>query len=154
MSKIEKTVEISASPETVWSIIADPTYFTKLVPDLISYEVDPPGMAVVGQKAHGTGKLAGRKVEIFSEITEVVPNRRIVTRQRPGGLFKTFQGTSSLEPTTRGTHATSSLEYEPSMGYLGKVLSKVVVGRVLRKNVNASLANLKEIAELKEMPKT
>ncbi len=152
MPIIEQTVEISASPQTVWSIVADPSYFPKLIPDVISNEVNPPGMATVGQKSHVIAKLAGRKVEAFGEATEVVPNKRLVTRQRPGGLFKTFSATTTLEPTKKGTRATQSLEYEVSMGYLGRVLSGLVVNRFIRKNAKASLANLKEIAELKEMP--
>jgi hypothetical protein len=39
------------------------------------------------------------------------------------------------------------------MGYLGKALSGILVNRFIRKNAKAYLANLKEIAELREMPK-
>ncbi len=153
MPRIEQTAEISASPQTVWSIVADPSYLPKLIPDIISNEFDPPGLATVGQKSHVIAKLAGRRVEAFAEVTEVVPNKRLVIRQRPGGLFKTLSATTTLEPTKKGTRATQSLEYEASMGYLGKVLSGLVVNRFIRKNSKASLSNLKEIAELKEMPR-
>jgi len=39
------------------------------------------------------------------------------------------------------------------MGYLGKALNGILVNRFVRKNAKAYLQNLKEIAELKEMPK-
>ena len=154
MPKIEREVEISATPETVWSIIADPTYFTKLVPDVITNEADPPGLATVGQKSHSIAKVARRKVETFGEVTEVVPNRKLVQRNTPGGLFKTFLATITLEPTNKGTEATMTLDYELSMGYLGRILRKLVVDRFVRRNANVILKNLKEIAELKGMPKT
>ncbi len=154
MSRIENTADISASPETVWSIIADPTYFTKLLPDVISVSTEPAGVTTVGQKFHAIGKIAGRKAEFFGEATEVVPNRKLVSRQRPGGLFKSFTSSSLLEPTKKGTHVTNTFEYEVSMGYLGKILNKLVVDRSVRRNSNHYLKNLKELAELKGMPKT
>ena len=154
MAKIEGTIEIAASPETCWGVIADPTYFSKLVPDVISNIVDPPGLATVGQKFHAIGRMAGRRVEFLGETTEVEPNRKLVSRQRPGGLFKSFTASTLLEPTKKGTRASQVFEYEVSMGYLGKIINKLVAERTIRKNANSYLTNLKEIAELKEMPKT
>ncbi len=153
MATVEQTVDIAASPETVWSIITDPSYVPKLLPDVVSNEVDPPGSAVVGQKGHAIGKIAGRKVEFFSEVTEAQPNKKLVLTQRPGGLFKSFSSTVTLEPSKKGTRATQQFRYEPSLGYLGKALSSLLVNRTVQKNAKAFLTNAKEIAELKEMPK-
>ncbi len=154
MPKIETTVDVAASPETCWSIIADPTYFPKLIPDVISVSAEPLGLATVGQKLHGVMKVAGRRTDFFGEVSEIEPNRKLVTSQRPGGLFKSFTSTDLLEPTKKGTRSTNTFEYELSMGYLGKVLNKIVVQRTLTRNANVFSRNLKEIAELKEMPKT
>ncbi len=154
MPKTEVAADISASPETVWSIVADPVYFLKLAPDIVSFEADPPGLATVGQKRRGVVKILGRKVEGLTEVVEVEPNRKIVERQRAGGLFKSLIATTLLEPTKKGTHVAGTFEYEPSMGYLGRILAPIVVNRTIRKNLNAYVRNLKEIAELKEMPKT
>ena len=154
MPRIEVSTDISAPPETVWSIVADPASFLKLAPDAVSVEADPPGLAVVGQKQRAVIKILGRKVEGFTEVVEVEPNRKIVQRQRPGGLFKSFTATTLLEPTKKGTHVAGTLEYEPSMSYLGRILTPILVNRTIRKNLNAFVRNLKELAELKEMPKT
>jgi len=153
MPNVEQTVEISASPETVWGILANPAMVPKLIPDVVSNESDPPGMVSVGQKGHAIGKMVGRRVEFFTEVTEVQPNRKLVITQRPGGLFTTFSETVNLEPSKKGTRATQRLQYDVSMGYLGKALSVLVAKRVINKNAKAYLANLKELAELKEMPK-
>ncbi len=153
MPTLEKTIEISAPPEAVWRIAADSTNVTKLLPDAISIEADPPGFATVGQKGHMVAKIGGRKTDVFYQCTELVENKKIVFTQRPGGLFSSFLRTNTLEPTKKGkTLATEKLEYELSMGYLGKVLNKLVVERAIKKNANAFLTNLKEIAELKEVP--
>ncbi len=107
----------------------------------------------MGQKNHAVGKMAGRKVEIFTEITAAEPQKRLVASQRPGGLFKSFSSAVTLERTKKGTRASQLLSYEVSMGYLGKALSGILVNRFVRKNAKAYLTNLKEIAELREMPK-
>jgi len=153
MPSVEQTLDISASPETVWGFLADPSFVPKLIPDVISNETDPPGPATVGQKGHTTGKIAGRRVEFFTEVTEVQPGKKIVIAQRPGGLFKSFQSSVTIESSKKGTRATQVFNYEPSMGYLGKALSVLLVNRTVQKNAKAFLTNLKEIAELKEMPK-
>lgn len=46
---------------------------------------------------------------------------------------------------------TQEVEYKAHVGYLGKVVSGVVVNRIVKENVLESLKNLKEIAELEEM---
>ncbi len=153
MASVEQTLDISAPPETVWGILADPSFVPKLVPAILTNEVDPPGMATLGQKGHTVGKLAGRRVEFFTEVTEIVPNKKLVLTQRPGGLFKAFSNTLTIEPSKKGTRATQKFWYEPSMGYLGKALSSILVNRTIKKNAKAFLTNLKEVAELKEMPK-
>jgi hypothetical protein len=45
-----------------------------------------------------------------------------------------------------------TFEYEYAMGLVGKVLNAVLIERLLRDNLNAYAANLKEICELLPMP--
>ncbi len=154
MPTFERSIEIAASPETVWKIAADPTLGPKIFPDIISVTAEPPGMAHVGQKVTITGKIAGRRVQNTNETTEVVPNKKLVLKGLPGGLMKTFVRTLTFEPTKKGTRFTSKTEYEASAGYLGKFLSLLVVNRTLKKNLEVSGNNIKELAELKELPGT
>ena len=93
------TVEISASPERVWNIIAHPTNLPKLAPYVLSSEFDPPGLMTVGAKGHAIGRMAGRKVEVFAEVMEAEPSRRLALKQRPGGLLKSLSTTVTLEPS-------------------------------------------------------
>ncbi len=154
MPTFERTIEIAASPETVWKIAADPTLAPKIFPNVISVIAEPPGMAHIGQKVTLTGKIAGRRVRNTNETTEVVPNKKLVFKGVPGGLLKTLVRTLTFEPTKKGTRVTAKTEYEASVGYLGKVLSVLVVNRTLKKNLEVSENNLKELAELKELPGT
>ncbi len=152
MPKIEKSLEISASPAKIWSIAADWNYSSKLAPDVLSTDADPPGVATVGQKIHQVAKVGGRKIDIFSEIIEAEQPELLVTRIKPGGLFKTASFTLTIQPTRNGSLVKFANEYEPSLGYLGRILSKLAIDRAAKKNSSEMMKNLKEIAELQELP--
>ena len=154
MPRIGGSIEVAASPEIVWSILADRENEFKFYPALVSHEIDPPGLAVLGQKSHAKAKIRGMKVETFTEITELEPNKKVVFSGRQGGILKSFTQTVTLEPIESGTKVTQSGEYEVSMGYLGKLLNKLVVDRAIKKNLHVFLKSLKELAETKEPPQT
>jgi len=154
MAKIEGSIEVAASRETVWSILADRENEFKFYPALVSHEIDPPGLAVLGQKSHAKAKIRGMKVETFTEIAELEPNKKLVFRQRQGDILKSFTQIVTLEPIESGTKVTQSGEYEVSMGYLGNILNKLVLHRAIGKNFDTFLKSLKELAETKEPPQT
>jgi uncharacterized membrane protein len=152
MPTFERSIEIAASPETVWNIIRDNSLIPKVMPDVISVTTDPPGMAQVGQKVTVTAKAAGRKVQTTNEATEVIPNKKIVWKALPGGFLKSMVLEFTLEPTKKGTRLAGKSEYEASAGYLGKALSVLLMNRTIKKNLQVSTDNYKELAELKELP--
>ncbi len=154
MPKIEGSVQVAASPETVWSILADRENEFKFYPALVSHEIDPPGLAVLGQKSHAKAKIRGMKVETFTEIAQLEPNKKLVFRQTRGAFLKSFTQIVTLEPIESGTKVTQSGEYEVSMGYLGNILRNLVVDRAIRKNFTVFLKSLKELSESKEPPRT
>lgn len=152
MPTIERSIEISASPQTVWSIVEDPILLPKVFPNVISVKTDPPGMAHVGQKNTLLVHVGGRRSEATFETTEVVPNEKLAFKQTSGRLLKNYVGTTTLSPLRKGTKATVRVDYEVAAGFLGRILSAAVVTRTVRNNVLASIKNVKELAELKEMP--
>ena len=147
MPTIRKTMEIAATPEKIWSIIANPANLPKLAPYVISSEFDPPGLMTKGAKGHAIGKMAGRKVDVYAEVAEAEPNKKLALRQRPGGVLKFLASTVTLESTEKGTLATEVFEFEVALGALGRALSGLVVERSIRKNAGEYLENLKKIAE-------
>jgi carbon monoxide dehydrogenase subunit G len=149
MPKIDGSIEIAASRETVWSMLADRENEFKFYPALVSHEIDPPGLAVLGQKAHSKAKIGGMKVESFTEITQFEPNKKVVFSARQGGILKSFTQTVTLEPIEGGTKVMQSGEYEVSMGYFGKLFKILVVDRAIKKNLDVFLKSLKELSELK-----
>ncbi len=153
MTRVESVVEIEAPVATVWSVLTDPTYINKLYPDIISAQAEPPGPFFVGQKHHMVGRAGRRKLEVFAEPTEIDPEKKLVTRNSPGGLFKSFEETVLTKPFGKGTEVRASFEYEISMGYVGKVFNLLVLERTVGDNLRGYTKNLKDISELLPLPK-
>ena len=153
MPSVERDVLIAASPERVWNILSDVGYMPKIFPDVVSTMVEPEGPVAVGQKIKILGKMAGMTTEMAAEVEQVEPNRKLIVRAIPGGPIKEYRNIVTLEPTKKGgTKVSAAAEYELTPNYLGKLVSKVVVSRIARRNATESLKNLKELAELKRGP--
>ena len=152
MPKFQRSVNIAAPPEAVWSIVADPSFVPKLYPHVISISPAHSRIATAGNSVIVTAKMLGRKVNVLIEATEVVPNERFSVRHQPGGLFSNYKSTITLEPTKKGTKVSQDVEYEVHSGYLGKVATSIVARKVVKDNILQSMENLKEISELQEMP--
>jgi ligand-binding SRPBCC domain-containing protein len=152
MPTLEKSIEIAAPAETVWSIVADPSFVPKLYPHIIAVTPGHSRIATVGKTVTITAKIAGRRMLASMVATEVVANRKFSYKHLPDGFLDRYLCSIVLEPTKKGTKLTESVEYEAHAGYLGKTVSALVVHRLVKENVLESLKNLKEIAELEEEP--
>lgn len=152
MPTLEKTIEIAAPPQTVWNIVADPSFVPKLYPHVVAVTPSHSRIATVGKSVTITAKVAGRKMLASLETTEVVPNKRFSYKHLPDGFLDKYLCTMVLEPSKKGTSLTETVDYEAHAGYLGKSISKVVAHRLVKENVLQSLKNIKEFAELEDEP--
>jgi hypothetical protein len=154
MPKVESVVEIDAPTDKVWDILTDTAYIVKLFRDAVGVTVDPPGRSFVGQKYHLIGKVGRRRIEIFLQVAELVPKTKVVTTQSPGGLFKSFRQETLLRPGAGVTVAKTTFEYELSLGYIGRVLNRILVERLVGDNLTSYSGTLKELSELLPLPGT
>ena len=151
MTTIRREIQIEATPSTVWRIMADPEQFKRLIPDMVALNPSTKGYAEVGQKLKATGRLAGMRIELFYEVFEAEVNKNFGVRQRPGGFFEVHEGNTILEEADGGTRATVTFTYKVSTGYIGKILSRVLVDRIVRANFEGYVQNLKALSELEEL---
>ncbi len=152
MPRIHSVTEIDASPQAVYEVLTNTAYIIKIFRDAISVDVDPPGRSVVGQKYHMVGKAGRRKFDINLEVTELVPDKKVVTMQRPGGIFNSFWQCTTLEPRGGKTEAKTIFEYELSLGYIGRALNVILVKRLISENLEAYSKMVKELSELIPLP--
>ena len=152
LTTLRSVVEISATPKQVYDVLTNTSYIIKIFRDAVSVEVDPPGRSVLGQKYHLVSAAGRRKIDIFLEVTELVPDQKVVTTQRPGGLFKSFRQCTTLLERPGGTVAETTFEYELSLGYIGRVLNSVLVEKLIRENLSSYSTAVKSLAELVPLP--
>lgn len=134
--------------EAVWKVLTDPSYLPKLYPDIISVSVKPSGLMVPGQKRVSTAKAGRRIVEIHAEVVEVIPQKKLVVRNDPGGIFSTLDQVMTLEARGKNTALRAKFEFTPSKEYIGDTLNLTMLENVVKDNIQSYFRNLKEISEL------
>ena len=149
MGRVEKSIEIRAPPEKVWEMLA----FDRLLEwsegykgELKSMEYTskvhtPKDKYKVGASAHGIPKKKG---EYNFEITESLENEKMTYRSH--GKIRAL-GTYILEPVEKGTKFTVVADYEMPWGILGRILEPLFIRRVMEKEFERDLKNLKSILE-------
>jgi hypothetical protein len=148
LPRVDSVVEVIAPLETVWSVLTDPTYITRLYPDAISTQVEPAGTFAPGQTHQIVGRAGRRRLEILTLVTEIEPQKKIVIVNRPGGLFKAFEEKFAISPTGNGIEVRASFEFELSTEYMGEVFNLPVLEGRVGDNFRTYTKNLKDLCEL------
>ncbi len=144
MTRIEKSIEINASPEKIW-----PYVYWENCPQWYSAfkKVEPTSKIkhAPGETVHISGEVAGMKAQWDGETSELVENKYVLWRSI-GGDFTGF-GSHTLTPTNTGTKFTCVLDYEMPYSVLGKIMDKLRFHKAFDKTIDDGLAKLKELAE-------
>jgi len=145
LGRVEKSIEIRASPEEVWEMLAldrHPEWNEQYKSVEYTSEVrKPKDKYRVGASCRMTTKEGIWDIE----ITESLENEKITYRVQGIKGVRNVNGTFTLEPTELGTKITAVSDYELSSLML-KMLSKLVSG-TLEKDFEKGLGNLKSILE-------
>jgi hypothetical protein len=146
-----------AQIERVWAFFEDlEIYVRKFEPHTLSIEITPPGQLSLGQKIHAfVDAGGGRKVEVFSEITELIPEKKLVETHLPNNFFKKLVETVTLEEIAAkegiGSIRVSTLikfnTYYELNGIRPTILSWLFASRTMSRNFAISLNNLKAAIE-------
>ena len=146
MGRVEKSIEIKVPPEKVWEMLAfdrAPEWMSDL---MVSgeYTSEVPTLEdkfKVGASAHAS---THSKMEGDLEITDSLKHEKMTSRLTSRNM--TAIGTFSLKPTETGTAVTYVMDYE-FHSILWKILNRLVVGRMMKKEYEKSLEKLKSILE-------
>jgi uncharacterized protein YndB with AHSA1/START domain len=150
MYTVEESVVIGRPREQVWAYVVDPATFTTWARTAIEYEADHGGHPRVGDRDRMVGKVAGRRVEVTREITDVVPGERLVMKT----VTAPFPSSSEcrFSDVEGGTRMTLRIETPGLGGFFGKLGDAVVV-KLFARDVRANLANLKAVLDGAENPR-
>lgn len=145
MTRIEESIDIKASPEKVWIMIAHaklPAWFDlfKKV-ELTSKEDDK-----IGATHHMTSELYEIvKIEWDGETTDWIENKMYAWRTI-GGPFTGF-GSMVLTPIDLGTRFSITMDYEIPYSFLGKLMDKLLIQEALESEFIEGLKELKDLLE-------
>ncbi len=146
MARIEKSVEINASPRDVWQLIT-----WDRVPDwynsIKKVEWTSKGKMEVGATVHVLSNIAGARGEWDAEITEFVDNQSVSWRTTSGNPTIIYHAT--LIPKETGSKVTTAFDYDMPYSIFGKIIDKLRVHKALEKESQDALRKIKNAAEKK-----
>lgn len=142
MASVNAQVEIEATPERVWSVLAVPARFSSWVDNHEGFVGEPPTALSPGSSF--TQRL--RVMNMPAEIRWVVggleePRRLVLEGTGPMGIG--LEATHLIAPTGTGTSLSSTYEFKGAAVFAIAGQLEREVGASLR----ASLATLKRLAE-------
>lgn len=144
--KVERSIEIAATPERIYAVIMDPTCLERWVTIHAALEKASPGQLESGSELTQTLQLAGRCFTVHWKVIENHPARRVVWEGK-GPMRSRAAVTYELEPDGNGgTRFTYSNEFALPGGPLGRVAGPVVK-RVTAGELDQSLGRLRAMLE-------
>jgi uncharacterized protein YndB with AHSA1/START domain len=144
--KVERSIEIAATPERIYAVIMDPGCLERWVTIHAALEMAPGGQLEQGSELTQRLQLAGRGFTVHWKVIENSPARKVVWEGR--GPMRSHAGvTYELTPTgAGGTRFTYTNEFALPGGPLGRVAGPVVK-RVTAGELDRSLERLRLLVE-------
>jgi len=138
MATVKKSIKINAPAEKIYKYFNTPTNLPEIWPSMSEVK-DVERLPNGGTKFTYVFNMAGLRFEGTSEDTEVIPNRKVVSKSEGG-----IDGTVTLEfmPEEEGSNVTFEAEYVVPIPLLGKLAEAIIV-KLNENEINALLANLK-----------
>lgn len=144
MTRIDKSIEIAASPEDVW---------TAILPENMPQWFEP------FKKVEWTSQETHQKGSTFRVSSDIADNRSrwdaVMTEVKENelGVWRTTSGSingvavASLSPTASGTQLSMSMDYKLPYSVIGRMFDKIRVQKELSIDFEVGLADLKYILE-------
>ena len=144
--KVEKSINIEASPEKAWTFVSDPDNVLKWYFPLQKFEYVGAQRKEVGARIDFEEKVAGRVIKLDCEVTEWKENEAFAFRMISGQSMKSYQERWTVNPTPEGCRFTFLEQGELPYGFLGKLLNPIAE-RGSGATIEKMLQKLKGLAE-------
>jgi uncharacterized protein YndB with AHSA1/START domain len=144
--KVQRSIDIAAAPEKVWPFLVEPEKILKWFNLLRKFEYTGEKRSGVGTTFYYEEKSSGQLMKMNYKVTEWVVNKKIAFGVTSGSLKKDDQ-VWSLEATPKGSRFTMFEDLEMPMGIFGKIIGALFGEKMIGKNIEKIIANLKGLAE-------
>ncbi|MFQ5795356.1 MAG: SRPBCC family protein [Candidatus Bipolaricaulia bacterium] len=142
MQRIEVSVMINRPIEEVFAFAASPENDLQWQSGLLESEQTSEGPMDVGTTLRQVHKFLGRRIEMDFEVTEYEPNRKASFKNTSGPVQ--VEASDIFEPVEGGTKLTVVIQGETG-GFFK--LADPIVARMLKRQTEADLGNLKDLLE-------
>ncbi len=146
LGKVTVSIEIEASPEKVFAFTISEK-MNDVWKEWVESKWTSEGPVGVGSIAHfvGQGKRANLG-EYDMEVTEFEKDKKM-TMRTIGASKHNVIDSMTLEPTTKGTKMTYSVDYKVPYSVLGRLIDKLKVSKDMEKGDRQLLENIKKALE-------
>ena len=144
--RVQKSIEISAPPERVWSFFVEPEKVLQWYSTLKRFEYTGDQRSGVGTPLYIEEQAGGPLMKILFEATEWKENEKLALRMVSGSGVKSYKQVWLLETTPAGSRFTFMEEIEFPFGIIGKLIG-LIAQRMSEATVDKMQLKLKALAE-------
>ncbi|MEV0116818.1 SRPBCC family protein [Streptomyces sp. NPDC050844] len=145
MSTIKESIDISRSPEEVFSYVTDPTHLPDWQESAVSVRLLGDAPITAGSKVAVTRRMGRREMVSTMQVIDLDPPRSWHIHGIDGPVRGDVQGT--IEPIDNGEHSRLTLAVDFEGHGIGKALVPLVVRPHVRKEMPRDEQTLKGILE-------
>ncbi|MEU5002226.1 SRPBCC family protein [Streptomyces sp. NPDC021622] len=145
MSTIKESIDISRSPEEVFSYVTDPTHLPDWQESAVSVRLLGDAPITAGSKVAVTRRMGRREMVTTMQVIDLDPPRSWHIHGIDGPVRGDVQGT--IEPIDNGEHSRLTLSLDFEGHGIGKALVPLVVRPHVRKEMPRDERTLKGILE-------
>jgi uncharacterized membrane protein len=149
MSKVSRSVNISAPAEAVFAYYARPEHIAKTFPEDVKMKVTPVNVKEgfgIGTIFRIEGDFGGRPLAWDMETVAYDINKMIQVKAI-NGPFKKNVITVNFDSITEGTKLTFEADYELGYSLIGKTIDKLRVKKEVEMGIERSCAAVKQYIE-------
>ena len=148
MPSVEAAVHIAAPREVVWALISDPRRHTEFGSAVSEVSVVSAGPTTKGTIYRETSGPRFLKSSSEWTITEFDPPRRLVHEGREPAMHSRFTWTlEEITPASTRLSQLGDFRMMPRLRPLGWVIEKIAAKRMLERETQRMLEDIKRIAE-------
>src|SRR5579875_1785843 len=154
MSKVSRSVNISAPVEAVFAYYARPEHIAKTFPSDVKMKVVPIKVTEgfgLGTIFRISGEFGGKHLEWDNE-TVAYENNKLIQTKAINGPFKKNVITVKFDKISEGTKLTFDADYEIGYSILGKTIDKLKIKKEVEMGIERSCAAVKQYIESGKSP--
>lgn len=144
--KVQKSIEINASPERIWTYIVEPEKVLRWCITYKRFEYTSDQRSGAGTPLYIEEQAGGGLTKMQFEVTEWKENARLALQMVSGASYKSYRQELILEPIQAGSRFTFMEEIILPYGIIGKLIG-IFAERMSSETVDKMFTKLKALVE-------